>query len=339
MAEKKSNGEALFASLYERLSAPFPAKAEQRTKGQDTKKGYDTTGYGYQYIVNRFNEVCGMTGWDYEWKILREAEGEFRNKSPNHDITVKMSISLILDGVVQRPKSHVGSHVSVSHGDALKGAITNSMKKTAAMYGVGRQAYEDSIDDDDETRKQGEKDIRKSTTTKPEPAPESESTMGEPPEGSSMHENEDDLTQGEVKMMTSWGKSHVFGAPPYGNAQEKVDYDEIRRTRNVFRSRKHLEWWFGAGYKGGGERDRRIALEKAAGDKKPVPGDGATTLEVKRGAIETLLLTRTNQDLTTPEAVLHSMTGGEVGKVDDLTNNEVLRIHTELVEAAKKEGR
>jgi hypothetical protein len=41
-----------------------------------------------------------------------------------------------------------GGHTSVSEGDARKGAGTNGLKKAAAMFGVGRQAYEGSLDDD-----------------------------------------------------------------------------------------------------------------------------------------------------------------------------------------------
>jgi hypothetical protein len=38
----------------------------------------------------------------------------------------------------------------MTEGDAKKGAFTNALKKAAAMFGVGRQAYEGTIDDDNE---------------------------------------------------------------------------------------------------------------------------------------------------------------------------------------------
>ena len=36
----------------------------------------------------------------------------------------------------------------MTYADALKGAITNGFKKTAAFWGVGRDAYAGTIDDD-----------------------------------------------------------------------------------------------------------------------------------------------------------------------------------------------
>jgi hypothetical protein len=41
-----------------------------------------------------------------------------------------------------------GGHVASSEADARKGAYTNAFKKAAAFFGVGKQAYEGSLDDD-----------------------------------------------------------------------------------------------------------------------------------------------------------------------------------------------
>jgi hypothetical protein len=41
-----------------------------------------------------------------------------------------------------------GGHVASSEADARKGSYTNAFKKAAAFHGVGRQAYEGSLDDD-----------------------------------------------------------------------------------------------------------------------------------------------------------------------------------------------
>ena len=41
-----------------------------------------------------------------------------------------------------------GGHLASSEADARKGAYTNAFKKAAAFFGVGRQAYEGSLDDD-----------------------------------------------------------------------------------------------------------------------------------------------------------------------------------------------
>lgn len=41
-----------------------------------------------------------------------------------------------------------GGHVAASEADARKGCFTNAFKKAAAFHGVGRQAYEGTLDDD-----------------------------------------------------------------------------------------------------------------------------------------------------------------------------------------------
>ena len=131
--------------LYEKLSAAFPQDAIQRTKKEDTKKGYDTTGIGYQYCVNRFNEIIGLEAWGYDYHIIKELEGTFSTGKPFFDITVEVSIWLFRRENVRKC---VGGHLSSFYGDALKGAITNGFKKTSAYWGVGRQAYEGTLDDD-----------------------------------------------------------------------------------------------------------------------------------------------------------------------------------------------
>jgi hypothetical protein len=130
-------------ALFEKL----PEAAIQRTKKSDTRKAYDTDGYGYQYCVNRFNEIAGDK-WGFDWKIFKEVEGNFsQSGKAYYDITVDC---LIWIDSPANQRHCVGGHISGNYADALKGAITNAFKKTAAFWGVGRHAYEGSIDDDNQ---------------------------------------------------------------------------------------------------------------------------------------------------------------------------------------------
>ena len=79
-------------TTYEKLSEAMPKEAIQITKKEQTKKGYDTTGYGYQYFVNRFNEILGFENWGYDYKIIRENSGHFKSGSPFNEITVELGI-------------------------------------------------------------------------------------------------------------------------------------------------------------------------------------------------------------------------------------------------------
>jgi len=129
-----------FLKLNEKLSV----EAIQRTDKEKTKKGYDTDGYGYQFCVNRFNEVYEEK-WGFDWAILKNIEGAYKSGQQFHEITVRLSIWV---GSMENSRECVGGHVSATYYDALKGAITNAFKKTAAFWGVGRHAYEGTIDDD-----------------------------------------------------------------------------------------------------------------------------------------------------------------------------------------------
>lgn len=131
--------------VIKKLSEKLSSDAIQRTKGTETKKGYDTTGYGYQSAVDKLNEILG-TEWDFDWHIIHESQGTYKSGAPYHDITVEVSISILK----QKSRSCVGGHTAMNYADALKGAITNGFKKTAAFWGVGRDAFAGTIDDDNQ---------------------------------------------------------------------------------------------------------------------------------------------------------------------------------------------
>lgn len=133
-------------SIIKQLSEKLPEDAVQRTKGSETKKGYDTTGYGYQAAVDRFNEILGEQ-WGYDWNIIHEREGQYKSGMPYIEISVQVSIWI---NNKENPRSCVGGHTGKDYADALKGAITNGFKKTAAFWGVGRDAFAGTIDDDNQ---------------------------------------------------------------------------------------------------------------------------------------------------------------------------------------------
>ena len=145
------------SDIIKKLSEEMPEMAIQRTRKEDTKKAYDTDGYSYQYCVNRFNDICGKK-WGYEWEIINEERGQYKGGMPFIDITVKMFIWVNDSNKV---RSNVGGHKAINYADALKGAITNAYKKTAAFWGVGRAAYAGTIDDDNKPSPDYDKNIEK----------------------------------------------------------------------------------------------------------------------------------------------------------------------------------
>lgn len=132
--------------IMDKLSAPLPSEAIQRTKDKFTHKGYDTDGYGYQFCVNRFNEVLGRD-WGYEWDVSNVKEGTTKNGATNYEFTINLGIWIFSRETIRRS---AGGHISRTYFDANKGAFSNAFKKAAAMWGVGRHAYEGALDDDND---------------------------------------------------------------------------------------------------------------------------------------------------------------------------------------------
>ena len=138
--------------LYAALSAPFPESAIQRTDGRVTGKGYDTSGIGYQFVVNRLNEVVGLGSWRTHREITIKTMTTAKGRAA-YEAACDMALEL---GQWDAEGTFIpfaealadGGHTSFNEADARKGAFTNALKKAAAMFGCGRQAYEGTLDDD-----------------------------------------------------------------------------------------------------------------------------------------------------------------------------------------------
>lgn len=163
--------------VREQLAAELPEEAVERSKGAQTGKGYDTTGYGYQYVVNRFNDVVGLDGWTYEFEIIKTDEGQSKSGQVRYMVTVTTKITITFKDKTA-VRACAGGHVSNNYADAVKGAITNSFKKTAALFGVGKSAYEGTIDDDNKAPDDGDGIQRPLNRTTPPPPRTTGGTSG-----------------------------------------------------------------------------------------------------------------------------------------------------------------
>lgn len=137
-------------SIYDdllRAVEGLPKSAVERTDKLVTRKGYDTTGYQYQFLVNVMNEIIGIENWSFDYILVKEIEGKYNNGKPWWDITVDVIITASIGEKIITRKC-AGGHRSEMYADALKGAITNGYKKTVALFGVGKKAYEGTIDED-----------------------------------------------------------------------------------------------------------------------------------------------------------------------------------------------
>jgi hypothetical protein len=137
--------------IYAALAAPFPENAIQRTEGHVTGRGYDTTGIGYQFVCNRLNEVLGVGGWRAHRTVTVKSLTTSKGREAFEaicDLTLELGSWENGDFLVFAESLSDGGHMSMSEADARKGAYTNALKKAAAMFGCGRQAYEGTLDED-----------------------------------------------------------------------------------------------------------------------------------------------------------------------------------------------
>lgn len=137
--------------LYAALSAPFPEEAIERTDGRVTGRGYSTTGIKYQYVVDRLNRELGPGSFRAHRTVTVKEVTTAKGRTAYEaicDLTLELGEWVNGVFVVWAEALADGGHQSFSEADARKGSYTNAFKKAAAFFGVGREAYAGTIDDD-----------------------------------------------------------------------------------------------------------------------------------------------------------------------------------------------
>lgn len=229
MSESKSTQTSPI-EILKALGEPLPESAIQHTKGSQTHKGYDTDGYGYQAVVDRFNEVLGAS-WGFTWEILKETAGKYKTGNPYYDITVLVKIWVETPDNI---RACVGGHIASLYADALKGAITNAFKKTAAFWGPGRQAYLGMLDDDNKPLPEEEgKGMRENghAKNKPESKPAEKSESAKP------------TTQGERKLATKEQHNQLSILPMFIACQNLPEGTFIELTNEANAVYQRADEW------------------------------------------------------------------------------------------------
>lgn len=117
--------------LFEQLSAPFPTdKISWRVGNTNAKKnnGVASKGQALAYIdardvMERLDEVCGPAGW--------------QNRYPHANGKTVCEIGILVDGAWIWKSDGAGD----SDIEAEKGALSDSFKRAAVRFGVGRYLY------------------------------------------------------------------------------------------------------------------------------------------------------------------------------------------------------
>jgi Rad52/22 family double-strand break repair protein len=149
--EKSMADDAKMKKLLEALSAPFPEEAIERTDGRTTGRGYSTTGIKVQYVIMRLNACAGLGGWRLHRELtVREMTTANGRKCFETVADVILELGEWREGkfIAYAEAVADGGHVSTSISDSRKGATSNGLKKAAAIFGCGWQAFAGVIDDD-----------------------------------------------------------------------------------------------------------------------------------------------------------------------------------------------
>lgn len=158
-------------ALMPLLRLPLADDAIQATKGRETGKEYDTTGYSYQAVVDRLNWIFGPTNWT--WEIQNEVYelSATKNMFEKHVYSAEISLSIgykelnpetkQFDWVTVHSVPPIPTdHESLEKGTARKGMLTKGIKRAASFIGVGADAYLGTLDDDLVTGADGNDDMR-----------------------------------------------------------------------------------------------------------------------------------------------------------------------------------
>ena len=164
--------------IYAALSAPFPESAIQRTEGRITGKGYDTAGIGYAFVTARLNDVVGLGNWrthrEISVKTITTAKGRTAYEAIC-DLVMELGEWNAEGTFVPWAEALAdGGHNSFSEADARKGSFTNALKKAAAMFGCGRQAYEGTLDDDNTPAEPAPEETRSTSVPAAQPIQQQE---------------------------------------------------------------------------------------------------------------------------------------------------------------------
>ena len=223
---------ALLPQVYAEFKKDIPIEGLQASYAEETRKGYDTVGYGYAWITERLNDVVGPQCW----RMVLSEKTSSANPSKNGNIMHEVSMDLLLqlgnwksresfgekgifgqevkfanefkierDFEVLAEAPGFGWHKALSLTDARKGAMTNGLKKAAALFGIGNSAYKKSIDEENaEVKEQLKKKGKKVMAEKPQGlAPSAQDNMD------AINKALEELGQTTVPGKISFVKKHL----------------------------------------------------------------------------------------------------------------------------------
>ena len=122
-----------FKDVFEKLSAPIPREQVRVRQQRNERIAYITA----RVAQNRLDEVLGPENWDCDWEIV-ETITKDRVVVVMADCTVRIRIG---DRVISRRDT--GGASNPDPVVARKGAVSDSFKRSCALFGIARELYGD----------------------------------------------------------------------------------------------------------------------------------------------------------------------------------------------------
>lgn len=136
--DKIRREDEIFKQLYDELSAPIEAKFIN----EYDEDGKSFKGYNAQAAINRLNEVVGLNRWSTTSYCRKE---EIVGKAWAVAMEVKITIRILGQLITAQGN---GAAYAKKIENAYKGARTSAFKNACKYLGIGKELYEQNIDDD-----------------------------------------------------------------------------------------------------------------------------------------------------------------------------------------------
>lgn len=127
-------------TIWEQLAEPFDAKQEKvmpqsvSVKPDGTASAMGLTYVDSRAVGERLDTVLSPENWTFDWTPLSDGGAKG---------TISINVGMIFNYAVDKwiSKSDVGYPNEEGDKEALKGAVSDALKRTAVLFGVGRYLY------------------------------------------------------------------------------------------------------------------------------------------------------------------------------------------------------
>ena len=132
------------------------------------------TGYKIQYVVDAVNEIIGAENWRWEASDVEAARNP-SGQSSTANVAITLCIRVGDEWIAKGPVT--GDSLNPAEADAMKGALSDGLKKSFAYWSIGNKAYRGELTDNG--KKSGSSKANSSPPAKAKADPQREKLAGE----------------------------------------------------------------------------------------------------------------------------------------------------------------